>query len=170
MLGRRLHQAAEAGAAALFFAIFALFIAGVAMRYVAASPLAWADELIMVIFIWLIFTTEALVIEDREQVSFDAVYDVVDERGRRAIGIAGAVLIAGIFLASLSTVFDYVRFLWREKTNVLQWRLDFVFACILVFWIAVVVRAAVKLVRLLRPGWRSAVARQPPDERASVLG
>ncbi len=170
MFGRRLAQAAEASAAALFFAMFALFVAGVAMRYLAAAPLAWADELIMVIFIWLIFTTEALVIEEREQVSFDAVYDMASERGRRAIGILGAMVLAGLFIASLPTVLDYVRFLWREKTNVLQWRLDLVYSCIIVFWCAVIVRAAVKLARLAGAGWRRAVARTPPDERAGLLG
>ena len=75
-----------------------------------------------------------------------------------------------MFLIALPTVFDYVRFLWRERTNALQWRLDFVYFCFVIFWVAVIVRAAIKLVRLAGPNWRDEVAVARADERANVLG
>jgi TRAP-type C4-dicarboxylate transport system permease small subunit len=164
------QRAAEGISAALFFAMFALFLLGIAMRYLADAPLAWTDELIMVLFIWLVFLTEAVVIDEREQISFDVIYDVVGARGRRAIGLAAALALASLFLASLPTVIDYVRFLWRERTAVLQWRLDLVYACFVVFWAAVVARSLAKIGRLAGPRWRVAVAPPRPDERASILG
>jgi TRAP-type transport system small permease protein len=167
---RRLAAAAEAASATAFAAMFLLFLAGIFARYVLKTPLVWSDELIMIIFLWMVFLTEAFVITEREQVTFDGIYELVGERWRRAILAAGALLVALMFLAALPTVYDYVRFLWRDRTTALQWRLDVVYLCFVVFWAAVIVRAVVKLIRLLGPGWRDEVAIARPDERANVLG
>jgi TRAP-type transport system small permease protein len=153
-----------------FAAMFVLFLAGIFARYVLGQPLAWSDELIMVIFLWMIFLTEAFVITEKEQVTFDGIYDLVGERGRRIIQAAGALAIGVMFLIALPTIYEYVRFLWREKTNALQWRLDVVYFCFVVYWVAVIVRAALKLVRLAGPRWRNEVAAVSADERANVLG
>jgi len=169
-LVRILAKAAEAVSAAAFAAMFVLFLAGVFARYVLGRPIIWSDELIMVIFLWMVFLTEAFVITEREQVTFDGIYDFLGERGRRVIQALGALVIAVIFLIALPTVFDYVRFLWRERTNALQWRLDVVYFCFVIFWIAVVVRALLKLIRLAGPNWRDDVALASADERANVLG
>jgi TRAP-type C4-dicarboxylate transport system permease small subunit len=163
-------RAAEAMATIAFAAMFVLFLVGIVMRYATEAPLAWSDELIMVIFLWTVFLTEALVITEREQITFDAIYDIVGERARRIIALLAALAIGGLFLYALPTVVDYIRFLWREKTSAMQWRFDYVFACFAVYWAAVVVRAAARLVRLLGPDWRKAVALAAPDERANLLG
>jgi TRAP-type C4-dicarboxylate transport system permease small subunit len=167
---RVLAKTAEAASAAAFAGMFLLFLAGVFARYVLAKPLAWSDELIMVIFIWVVFLTEAFVITEQEQVRFDGIYDLLGERWRRAIQAAGALAIAGMFLIALPTVLDYVRFLWRERTNALQWRLDIVYFCFVIFWTAVIVRALVKLVRLAGSNWQEEVALMRADERGNVLG
>ena len=60
--------------------MFVLFLAGIFARYVLSTPLVWSDELIMVIFLWVVFLTEAFVITEREQVTFDGIYDLVGER------------------------------------------------------------------------------------------
>jgi hypothetical protein len=39
-----------------------------------------------------------------------------------------------------------------------------------VFWVAVIVRAAIKLVRLAGPNWRQQVVVAQADERTGVLG
>jgi TRAP-type C4-dicarboxylate transport system permease small subunit len=167
---RILSKTAEAASAAAFAAMFLLFLAGVFTRYVLNSPLVWSDELIMILFLWMVFLTEAFVITEREQVTFDGIYELVGERWRRLILATGALLIAVMFLIALPTVFGYVQFLWRERTPALQWRLDVVYLCFVVFWAAVVVRAVLKLVRLAGPQWRDEVAIVGADERANVLG
>lgn len=169
-LVRGLAKAAEAASTAAFAAMFVLFLAGIFTRYVLNAPIVWSDELIMVIFLWMVFLTEAFVITEREQVTFDGVYDLVGERWRRAIQAAGALLVGAMFLIALPTVFDFVRFLWRERTTALQWRLDIVYFCYVIYWAAVIVRSALKLVRLAGPNWRDEVALAGADERANVLG
>jgi TRAP-type C4-dicarboxylate transport system permease small subunit len=124
----------------------------------------------LVFFLGTVFLTEGLVISEREQITFDAVYDVVGERARRIISLLAALAIGGLFLYSLPTVVDYIRFLYREKTSAMQLRFDYVFACFAVYWAAVVIRAGARLVRLLGPNWRSAVALAAPDERSNLLG
>jgi TRAP-type transport system small permease protein len=167
---RRLAKIAEAASATAFAAMFLLFLAGVFARYALNSPLIWSDELIMILFLWMVFLTEAFVTAEREQVTFDGIYELVGERWRRIILAAGALIVGVMFLIALPTVFDYVRFLWRERTTALQWRLDLVYICFVVFWIAVIVRAAIKLIRLSLPNWRNEVALVGADERANVLG
>jgi len=165
-----LVRAAQAASALAFAAIFVLFLAGIFARYVLSAPLAWSDELIMVTFLWLVFLTEAFVIEEREQVTFDALYDAVGERARRAILALAALVVGGMFLIALPTVLDYVRFLWRERTDALQWRLDVVYFCFVFYWTSVIVRAAVRLACLTGPRWRDEIAPPSPDERANPLG
>ena len=169
-LARGLEKAAEAASTAAFAAVFFLFLAGIFCRYVLARPLAWSDELIMVIFLWLVFLTEAFVVADREQVTFDVLYDAVGERARRAILALGSAIVATMFLIALPTIFDFVRFLWRERTDALRWRLDFVYFCFVIYWAAVIVRSLARLVRLAGPHWRAEVAPARADERADPLG
>ena len=166
---RILAKTAEAVSAAAFAAMFLLFLAGIFFRYALNRPLVWSDELIMILFLWVVFLTEALVITEREQVTFDGIYDFLGERGRRVIQALGALVIAVIFLIALPTVFDYVTFLWRERTNALQWRLDIVYFCFVIYWAAVIVRAAFKLARLAGPNWRDEVTASS-DGSANVLG
>jgi TRAP-type C4-dicarboxylate transport system permease small subunit len=163
-------KTAELVSTLAFAAMFVLFLAGIFARYVLGKPLAWSDELIMVIFLWVVFLTEAFVITEREQVTFDGIYDLVGERSRRFIQAAGTLLVAVMFVVALPTVLDYVRFLWRERTNALQWRLDLVYFCFVVYWAAIIVRSLFKLVRLAGPNWRDEVAPARADERGNVLG
>ena len=172
MLSRLTHaftKTCEALSTLAFAAMFVLFLAGIFARYVLGKPLAWSDELIMVIFLWVVFLTEAFVISEREQVTFDGIYDLVGERARRAIQAAGALAVGTMFLVALPTVFDFVTFLWRERTNALQWRLDVVYFCFVIYWTAVIVRAGFKLARLAGPNWRDEVA-ATSDGSANVIG
>lgn len=162
-------KSAEAISALAFAAMFVLFLAGVFARYVLGKPLAWSDELIMVIFLWVVFLTEAFVISEKEQVTFDGIYDLLGERGRRVVQALGALAVGAMFLIALPVIYDYVLFLWRERTNALQWRLDVVYFCFVIYWASVVVRAVFKLVRLAGPNWRDEVT-AASDGSANVLG
>jgi TRAP-type C4-dicarboxylate transport system permease small subunit len=154
----------------MFFAIFVLFIAAVVMRYVFVRPLEWADEFILILFLWTTFLTEALVLTEREQVTFDVVYDMCGPQGRRGIGLAGSMVVAAMFLAAMPTIFGYITFLWRERTPVMEWRLDAIYSCFMVYWVAVCVRAIAKFSALCGARWRAHVAAVQLDERANVLG
>lgn len=165
-----LSRWAEWVSVGMFIGIFVLFIIAIVQRYITRTPVNWVDEGIMILFLWSTFLTEALVLREREQVTFDVLYDACGPVARRCIGILASVLVAVLFMLAAPTIWSYVTFLWREKTDALEWRLDFVYSCFFLYWIAVIVRALDKLALLLGSRWQDEVADAAPDEKANVLG
>jgi TRAP-type C4-dicarboxylate transport system permease small subunit len=151
---RLAKQAANIVASLMFACVFAVFAYKIVMRYLAGDAVAWADEVSVVLFIWILFWGNAFVVEDRQQIKFDLVYRLLPEWGRRTAAIIRLVIVGGLFLWGLPSVVDYILFLWRERTPVLGLRLDFVYACFGLFVVAIVFRSAWTFVELVRPGWR----------------
>ena len=129
----------------MFACVFAVFLMKIVMRYAAGDALAWADEVSTVLFVWLVFWANAFLVPDRQQIAFDLVYRHLPPRGQRIVEALRLLLVGGLFAWSLPGVVDYLRFLWRERTPVLGWRLDWVYACFGLFVLAVVVRAVLGL-------------------------
>jgi TRAP-type C4-dicarboxylate transport system permease small subunit len=149
-----MRRAAELVAALLVAALFAVIVLGVARRYLFGVPLIWADEAAAILFVWLVFWTGALVLRLREHVAFEIVYEMLPPAGRRALGLAGAAVCALALGASTPKIVDFVMFLWRERTPVLQWRLDWLYSCFVLFIVAAAVRFAAWAVALMRERWR----------------
>lgn len=153
-LAARLRRAGEALCAAMFAAVFVVFVYKIVMRYAAHDAVAWADEVSVVLFIWIVFLANALVVEDRRQIAFDLLYRHAAPPLQRGLAILRILLICGIFAAALPGALDYIAFLWRERTPVLLWRLDIVYACFGAFMLAVLLRGLARLAGLLGRGWR----------------
>ncbi|NBY06186.1 MAG: TRAP transporter small permease subunit [Betaproteobacteria bacterium] len=154
----------------MFIGIFVLFVVSVFQRYVLVQPVNWVDESILILFLWSTFLTEALVLSNHEQVTFDVIWDQCGPQGRRTIGLVAAALIALLFALSAPTIWGYVAFLWREKTNALEWRLDHVYFCFVIYWLAVIVRAVDRIFVLSSDQWSEHVKDQTVDEKTNVLG
>jgi len=153
----RLRALSSVVATALFVAIFLIFIYAVVMRYVMHQPVAWADELNIILFLWVMFLAGGLVLRDDEHVAFDITWQFARPEGRRTMGIVAALAFGGLFLAALPGTWSYITFLWRERTSVLEWRLDWVYSCFLIFFVSIIVRFGASLVRLLGANWREHV-------------
>jgi TRAP-type C4-dicarboxylate transport system permease small subunit len=147
-------RGAKLVASLMFACVFVAFIYKIVMRYAAGDAVAWADEISVVLFVWIIFWANAFVVEDRRQIRFDLVIRLLPSGWRRAAAIARLVVVGGLFLWALPGVIDYIAFLWRERAPVLSLRLDFVYSCFGIFVVAVVVRSVMELFQLARPGWR----------------
>lgn len=152
---RALRTGADLVAVLMFAAVFVIFCFKIALRYVAHESMAWADEVSIILFVWIVFWANALLLRERDHIRFDLVYVLLPERGRRVMALLRAALLGGIFLYALAPTTDYILFLWRERTAVLGWRLDQVYFCFVVFVAAVIVRAAADFVLLLTPRWRA---------------
>jgi TRAP-type C4-dicarboxylate transport system permease small subunit len=139
---------------AMFASVFLVFIYKIVMRYAAGDAVAWADEVCVILFIWIIFCANAFVVPDRRQISFDLVYRLLPTSARRVSRIVRLIVVGGLFLWSLPAVIDYTLFLWREHTPVLSLRLDIVYSCFGLFVAAVVVRSGLELFRLFGRNWR----------------
>ena len=60
----RFRTIAEWVTTAMFSVVFFIYLAGIAARYVFSSPIAWSDELAMIVFLWCMFLTDAFVGND----------------------------------------------------------------------------------------------------------
>ncbi|MEO8546203.1 MAG: TRAP transporter small permease [Burkholderiaceae bacterium] len=151
---KRLRHLAEGVAAAVFALLFATFIVQVVMRFVFNNPLAWSDELIVVLYILMVFWGAALLLKEKDHVMLDLVYEALPPGGRRIFGLLGAALVAGLMLVMLPQAFDYVKFMGREKTPVLDIPFSYVFAPFILFVAVIGVGYFVKFCRLLGGNWR----------------
>ena len=151
MKWQRFAESAAALVAALLLAgIFGVILVGVFARYVLAHPLAWVDEIAVILFLWLVFWTGALVVRSREHVAFDLVYEMLPPGAQRAVGIAGSLTCALLFAFACPKIADYIAFLWRERTPVLQWRQDWIYVCFTLFIAVAALRFAAHAIELLR--------------------
>ena len=154
---RSAARVAEIAISLMFAGVFLVFVYKIIMRYAAGDAVAWADEISVILFIWIIFCANALTVPGRRQITFDLVYRLLSPSARRTSRVARLLIVGGLFLWALPSVIDYILFLWRERTPVLSLRLDFVYACFGLFAVAVVVRAAIALYQLTRLGWRQQI-------------
>ena len=148
-----LGRGAELIGAALFAVMFGTFLLQTVMRYVVRQPLGWTIELCMICFIWIVFWSGALTLRERDHVSFSLLYQEVGPRTRRVFAILNAALLAVALAAALPATLYYVAFMRRYGTPILDVPFHLVYAVFLLFMVAVAVRQAVQLVRLLRAGW-----------------
>lgn len=153
----RVHQFASLVSGLMFAAVFLIFNYKIVTRYLEHDEAVWADEISVILFIWIIFWANAFLVRDKDQITFDLVYRLLSPAAKRAAALARFVLIGGVFLWSLPGSLDYIRFLWREHTPVLNLPLDLVYSCFGIFLIAVVVRSLRSALKLLGPGWRTQI-------------
>lgn len=151
---RGLTKLVEHLCTAAFAAMFVMFLAGVAMRYVFDKPLSWSDEVAVILLLWSMFIASAFVLKEREHVSLDLLYGMLSPAGKRIMAFVVAAVFGLLFLAMTPGTYDFIAFLTRERTPGLQLRLDIVYACFTIFIAAIGVRLAWKAVRLLGRHWR----------------
>lgn len=116
-----------------FAALVLVFCYGVFARYVLRSPSDVASEAAVIIYLWTIMIGGALAVKLHDHIGFDLLVDRLGPRSSRIVEGLGALIAGGILLYALPTTIDYVLFLWREKTAALQWPLDKVYSCFIVF-------------------------------------
>ncbi|MGC1779645.1 MAG: TRAP transporter small permease subunit [Xanthobacteraceae bacterium] len=156
-LAARARQSAEWIAAAIFAAVFLTFNYKICTRYFEHNEAVWADEVLVILFIWIIFWAQAFVVRDKDQITFDLVYRMLPARGQRIAALLRHALIGGVFLWSLPGSLGYILFLWREHTPVLNLPLDVVYSCFGLFLIAVIIRSFLRAKRLLGPRWSNEI-------------
>ena len=145
--------------------VFVLFIYGVGMRYLLNRPVSWTDEAVTVLMVWSVLWTGAFVLRWSEHISFDIVFVNLAPKRQRLMLLVGNTAFVVLMLAALPGMVDYTLFLWREKTDMLEMRLDFVYAIFPIFFIAIVVRQLLSLWRLMSPRWQTELVRWTGDDQ-----
>ena len=126
----------------LFLALFCVFIIQITARFGFNKPLPWTDEAAVVLYVWVILWAAAFIVPAREHVVFDLVWNSVGLRARQAMKIAGNLLIGGLALVGLPATWDYVKFMSREGSPVLNVSFMWIFMPLVLLMVALVVRSA----------------------------
>ncbi len=126
----------------LFLTLFIVFVIQVTARFGFNKPLAWTDEAAVILYIWVILWAAAFVVPEREQVVFDLLWNSVNQRARQVMKIVGNLLIGGLALCGIPGSWDYVHFMAREGTPVLDVPFMWVFFPFVLLLAALVVRSA----------------------------
>lgn len=147
----------EVVAALLFAAMVVVFAANIFGRFALNRPIVWADEVLVYLMIWCTFLSVAFVTREREHVAFDLVHELQPASVRRVSLALGALVTAGIFAWAAPAFLDYIRFLWRERTNILEVRLDIAYSVFAVFVAMLIASRLFLAARLMGPGWKSAL-------------
>ncbi len=140
-MARWLQSVANAIGGGLFLALFAVFILQIAARFAFQQPLPWTDEAAVILYIWVILWAAACVVPAREHVVFDLLWNSVSQRSRRAMKLVGHALIGGLALVGLPASWDYVHFMAREGTPVLDIPLMWVYLPFVLLMVALVLRS-----------------------------
>jgi TRAP-type C4-dicarboxylate transport system permease small subunit len=139
---RWLQHAAHTLGGLIFFALFMTFLVQITARFGFDRPLPWTDELAVVLYLWVILWAAAFMVPEREHVVFDLVWNSVSTPVRRVMKIVGNLMIGGLALVAIPASWDYVHFMAREKTPVLDIPFMWVFLPFVLLLIALVLRSA----------------------------
>ena len=120
----RLRQIADWVASAMFAAVFVIFNYKIFTRYFEHDEAVWADEVLVILFIWIVFWAQAFVVREQDQISFDSSCGYCRRRRKRIAAVAAQYPDRRRLSVALPGSLGYIRFLWREHTPVLNLPLD----------------------------------------------
>ena len=145
----RLVHLADLIGAGIFAVLFLSLVAQVLLRFVFGAPAAWTEELAAIAFVWVIFWGTAFTVPLAAHVAVDFVVPRFAPAVRRALYALGLAALGGSILWALAGIADYLRFMMRERTPVLEWPYGIVYSVFLAAAVMVVLRC---LAAIVRPG------------------
>jgi len=140
-LTSRIARICEWISAALFAALFLIFVAQVFWRYVLRDPLVWTLEVAGILFVTLSLFTAATQMRIRDHVALDLVVDLFPNR---IAGLARGFslwLFGTIMLLSIPDTIDVLEWMYRERTHAIKFNLGHIFVLMIFFVVTYVVRA-----------------------------
>lgn len=143
-------KTANAIGGGLFLTLFIVFVIQVMARFGLNKPLAWTDELAVILYVWIILWAAAFMVPEREHVAFDLLWNSAGPRTRRVMQMVGHTLIGGLALCAVPATWDYVYFMKREGTPVLGLPFMWVFLPFVFLLVALVVRSAWAIWRVIK--------------------
>lgn len=144
-LAERFTRWADVLGAGVFTVLFLSLVVQVVRRFVFGAPAAWTEELAAIAFIWVIFWGTAFTVPLHTHVAVDFVVPRFAPRARRALYALGLAVLAGCFLWALPGTADYLSFMSRERTPVLDLPFSIVYSVFLAAVIMVVLRCAASI-------------------------
>src|SRR6266705_2278714 len=139
-LAERLGRWADFVGAGVFAVLFLSLVVQVVRRFVFGTPAA-------ITFVWVIFWGTAFSVPLSAHVAVDFVVPRFAPSVRRSLYALGLAALAVCFLWALPGIADYLRFMMRERTPVLDWPYGAVYGVFLAAAVMVVLRCLAAIVR-----------------------
>ena len=133
--------------------MFCAFVLQVISRYVFDDPISWTLEVCSITYIWIIFFASGTIVTVRQHITFDMVYSALSPAWKRGFALFTTASLLAIFLICLPQVLDYIHFVSRKHTLILNIRMDLIYSCFAIFMIGAILGAAIRLYRLLGKDW-----------------
>jgi len=141
-LAERFTRWADLVGAGIFAVLFLSLAVQVMRRFVFGAPAAWTEELAAIAFIWVIFWGTAFTVPLAAHVAVDFIVPAFAPRARRVLYAVGLAALAGCFLWALPGIADYLRFMGRERTPVLDLPFSIAYSVFFAAALMVVLRCA----------------------------
>jgi TRAP-type C4-dicarboxylate transport system permease small subunit len=143
----RLVHLADLIGAGIFAVLFLSLVAQVLLRFVLGRPAAWTEELATIAYVWAIFWGTAFCVPLAAHVAVDFIVPRFAPAVRRVLYALGLAALGGCFLWALPGTADYLRFMMRERTPVLDLPFAIVYAIFLAAAAMIVLRCLAEIVR-----------------------
>jgi TRAP-type C4-dicarboxylate transport system permease small subunit len=146
-----LRRCADLVGAGIFAVLFLSLVVQVVRRFVFGTPAAWTEELAAIAFVWVIFWGTAFTVPIEAHVAVDFVVPNFGPRARRTLYALGLAALGACFLWALPGTADYLHFMLRERTPVLDWPYGIVYSVFFAAALMVVLRCAASILRPAAP-------------------
>ena len=113
---------------ASFVIMFVIFIAQIFCRYILRMPLAWAYEVTVSCYLWLVILGACYAQRNHSHVTFTLITDVMPLRLQAFAIFLGNLLIAFTFIWSFVPSIKFVDFMAMQKTSVFKIGLNIIYA------------------------------------------
>lgn len=112
---------------------FISFIVNVVARYIANAPLNSCYELCLAGLVWCLLLSAPYAVRKHNNVQFTMLYDHMNAVGQMVFRIIGNGFLIFCFAIMLYPCYDWVHFMQRKYTAVLQVRMDIIYSPFVVF-------------------------------------
>ena len=128
--------------------MFLTFLYQITFRYMLVLPVSytsWTVEFVSITWLWGILFGYAFVVKDEDVIRLDIVYNGLPLGVKRLFDVITGLVVATVLAWTLPKCWDYVEFMWRERTPAMRIRFDYVFSIYAGFAIAVIVRSLISV-------------------------
>ena len=146
----------EVAAAALIVAICLIVGAEVVLRYVAAQPASWTEELATILFVWICMLGSSIALKRGEHFAVELLRPHLGPGARRVLQTAGLLLVAALCLYLMGYGWQLARRNWQVHTPALEWSRAVSYAAIPAGGLLMLVRSLEAIIRLWRRPQREA--------------
>ena len=118
---------------ATFVIMFVTFVMQIFCRYIIRQPLAWAYEVTVSCYLWLVILGACYAQREHAHVTFTLITDKLPIRGRAFCTFLGSLMIGFAFCWAFVPSYRFVMMMKMQRTSMLKIGLNIVYAPYIVF-------------------------------------